>query len=225
MTPPDRNDQTTSHAATAPAIVVASGTLSSRSLRLSQHGAEPDDRRHERRAEPGGLRRELLPPVVVDAPRPLADAAARLAPRCARSMPRSASVSGSAISRVSANVPPAPPARRRRATQAFDEAQQRHPWSDEEPVGQQLILQPDEPGQRPARAVVARVEGASVPAVVRAVEVEQQHAVGIDLGACTRADAPSTSKIFHRSRPSHASRSARRRANVTRTVTGKTPSP
>ncbi len=41
MMPPERNDQTTSHAATAPAIVVASGTLSSRSLRLRSTAANP----------------------------------------------------------------------------------------------------------------------------------------------------------------------------------------
>ena len=75
MMPPERNDQTTSHAATAPAIVAASGRLSSRSLRLLEHGAEPDDRRHEGLSEPGCLRQELLPPAAVDALASLADEA------------------------------------------------------------------------------------------------------------------------------------------------------
>ena len=41
MTPPDRNDHSTSHAAVAPAMVTASSVLSSSALRLSSTAPKP----------------------------------------------------------------------------------------------------------------------------------------------------------------------------------------
>ena len=99
MMPPDRNDQITSHAPVTPAIVAASGSVVGKAAQVVEHRAEADDRRHERRAEAGRLRRELLPPVVVGAGR--GGVGARLVPRCASIMSPSAIDSGSATSSVS----------------------------------------------------------------------------------------------------------------------------
>ena len=149
-----------------------------------EHRAEADDRRDERRAEARRLRRELLPPVVVGARG--GGVAARLAPRCAAIMPRSATDSGSDDEQRDARTcRPARTGARVDAAQSFPEARPAPP-SDEEPVGEQLILQPDQPGQRPlARRRVAP----AASSVARVVRVVARRAAARGRGS-TSANAP-----------------------------------
>src|SRR5262245_35738940 len=96
-------------------------------------------------------------------------------------MPLKAIESGSATKSVSVNIPNSStgaPLTRRIPSRHADKMV----MSDEEPVGQQMVLQPHQPRQRPSpcRRLRFRRERARVVGVV---DVEEQCSLGIDLCA------------------------------------------
>ena len=111
-------------------------------------------------AEAGRLRRELLPPFVVGARRRgvCRQAGPEVRPR---SSVRSAYDSGSAIKQRDGEHPEQ---HHRRAAYAPDAIPERgsSPASDEEPVREEVILQPDQPGERPLARGGGAPAGASV---------------------------------------------------------------
>ena len=130
-----------------------------------EHRAEPDDRRHERRPEARGLRREFLPPVVIRARRQR-----RRRTGCRRGGRRACCAArATAAARRGASARHIPSEQHRRAVDAPDAVAPRGTTSsrarasDEEAIREQVILQPDQPGQRPLarRAFVSARASAS----------------------------------------------------------------
>ena len=138
------------------------------------------------------------------------------APRCAASMPRSANDSGSATSSVRRTCPRAAPARaltRRRPSRSAAAAAS----SDEEAVGEQLILQPDQPRRATTCARPRDACGVERPCCSCSCTSSSSTCSG-STSAITARTGLSISNGFQRSRPSHASalprRSRRRHADV-----------